>query len=46
MERLEDDSDVPAAKPRQFVLAEPADIRTSHIDRTAVGALEASHHHQ
>ena len=46
VKRLKHDADIAAAKARQRVLVEPAEVRAGHHDRAGVGALEAGHHHQ
>ena len=46
MEGLEHDADMAAAKPRQAVLVELAEIGTGDLDRTGVRPLKPCHHHQ
>ena len=46
MKRLEDDADVLAAKPGQFVLAQPIDARPRDADFAAVGPFQSGHGHQ
>src|SRR4051794_14533317 len=46
MEGLEHDADAPAAKARERVLVEAAEIRAVDDDAARTGALEAGHQHQ
>src|SRR6516162_878396 len=46
MEGLEDDTDMLAAKARQLVLVQLADVLAGDDDRTGVRALQPGHHHE
>ena len=43
---LKDDADILAAKAREFVFVELAQVFAGDHDRTAVGAFQPGHHHQ
>src|SRR5271167_1827834 len=43
---LENDADILAAKPREFVLVELAQVLPGDDDRTAIGPLQPGHHHE
>ena len=46
MERLKDDADGAAAKTRQLIFIEPAQILAGDRNRSRVGPLQAGHHHE
>ena len=46
VERLEYDADIAAAKARQCVLVEPAEVFACDDDAAGVGPLKSGHHHQ
>ena len=46
VEGLEHDADIPAAKAREFILIELAQVLSGNDDRTAVGPLQSGHHHE